>query len=411
MTNNTITRDELENNPSVDELTPEELEVQKELNDFFGLEQQENQPDDDVKEITENEENTDDTVDNTSDTDEDSDDDSEVEQNSDEQQKEQEQEDSTSSEQPGEKDTQKKTKQKRTSRSTKRIKGLVEDKKELTEQNTTLKTRNKDLEVENKELLKQLAEVRIAETDTSVETLKSKMIQAQDEGDTETFVSLSEQLQQKQLEKQTLTHTKETLDKETENEQSANDDTSQQRQTSSELRAELVEEFIEGNQWFITDDRKFSDDFDFGPEHVQATQIALEVNNMLLKDGWDDESDEFYTELNKRSRKLIKMKGLDKVLISNVELNQEQNSTDVESDNVSENNIQKSGKNNDKGDINSKSKPPVQKVQGSTRTSSTTSKQKESSNNTVVLGEVAKNMADALGMSYEDYAKMIKDAD
>lgn len=285
-------------------------------------------------------------------------------------------------------------KDKKPSRSTKRIKQLLDEKKQALSKVEEAEFKRLEAERERDILRKKLAESHVASVDTQIKAIKNQMVQAQDEGDTEKSVELMAQLSELQGNKKAFEAVKESykdLD-ETKPVEKPRTQTS-----SSETRQELMQEWIENTPWFVTQQRIYEDD-DFVPTqaHVQATQVAVQMEKTLIQEGYDPETEEFYETLTKRMVKLMKMYGVDKELLGNVQ--SKVNTTGVSSDNVSENNITKTEDDGEDTKVTSKSRP---KVSGSTRITTTP----KTTQRIDTIPKQLREIAVGLGFDPVEYAK------
>ena len=288
-------------------------------------------------------------------------------------------------------------KDKKPSRSTKRIKQLLDEKKAALSKVEEAELKRLEAERERDILRKKLAESHVSSIDTQIKTIKSQMVQAQDEGDTEKFVELSSQLSELQGNKKAFEAVKDTYKDFDETKPVEKPKT---QTTSSETRQELMQEWIENTPWFVTQQRIYEDD-DFVPTqtHIQATQVAVQMEKTLIQEGLDPETEEFYETLTKRMVKLMKMYGVDKDLLGTVQ--SKVNTTNVSSDSGSENDITKTEGDGEDTNTNLKPRP---KVSGSTRTTNPS----KTTQRVETIDPITRKIAEDLGFDPVEYVKMIK---
>jgi hypothetical protein len=288
---------------------------------------------------------------------------------------------------------------KRPSRAKKRINQLLADNKSL--ETDLQKERQTRLEIERERdiLRKNLSATNVKSLEYQIKEIKSRMVQAQEEANTEEYVNLVEQLNDLQSNKKAYESVYDKYkDFDPTKEPVKKPEQLQTQRKPSELRQELQQEWIESTPWFITQQRLYEDDV-FNPTqaHQVATNYTIQLEQSLIQEGYDPETEEFYETLTKRLNKVIKLNGLDKVLLGTVQ--SENNTTGVPSENVSVNNMVKTEEENEDTNVNS-SRP---KVSGSTRTSA--SAKSKNSSKTITVDPLTRTIAEGLGFDPVAYAQ------
>jgi len=185
-----------------------------------------------------------------------------------------------------------------TSGAQKRIRQLVQQKKEreaeiekLIEENKKVQLRLQEREEEYKKLLNTNTESNERQVQERIELAKQTYKRALESGDTEAIVQAQEILSNAQQDSYRIEQFKKDLEKYAVNVQEQEAQSKQQQEQYSSRANRKAMEWARENEWFNAD--------------KILTAAALEVDNQLQEEGYSPEEDEYYEEIDRRMADLF----------------------------------------------------------------------------------------------------------